>query len=140
MENSVQKRYFFSNCRSSDSAMSELHVADDYKVREMLTFHAQKLVDEKLDWRSPCAYIMFADSSRNVTLDADFIRYSIDDAISAFETEHRSVQWLMEQITKGCDHAKEFVAGIVLPDGNVVSHVFPKKVKRKRSGASTLLR
>lgn len=120
--------------------MDGLHVTDDYKVREMLTFHAQKLVGEKLDWRSPCAYIMFSDSYRNVTLDAEFIRYTIDDAVSAFETGHRSVQWLLEQMTKGCDHSKEFVAGIVLPDGNVVSHVFPKKVKRIRSGASTLLR
>ena len=120
--------------------MSELHVTDDFKVRQMLTFHAQKLVGETLDWRSPCTYIMFADSSRNVTLDAVFIRYSVDDAVSAFETGHRSVQWLLEQMTKGCDHSRELVAGIVLPDGNVVSHVFPKKVKRTRSGARTLLR
>ena len=120
--------------------MSELHVTDDYKVREMLSFHAQKLIYEKLDWRNACAYIMFADSHRNVPLDADFIRYSIDDAVRAFQTGLRSVQWLLEQMTTGCDHSKEFVAGIVLPDGNVVSHVFPKKVKRTRLGASTLLR
>jgi hypothetical protein len=120
--------------------MSNLHVTDDYKVREMLTLHAQKLVNEKLDWHSPCAYLMNANSSRDVSLDEVFVKYTPEELIESQNTNLRSVQWLMEQVTKNTDHATHVVAGITLPDGEIVSHVFPKRVKRASVPRSSLLR
>lgn len=114
-------------------------VYDDFKIREILQVHANKLVHEKLDWHAPCAYLLHANQSRDVPLDASFIKFTQEELIQALNTELRSVQWLMQQVTQGADHASDFVAGVLLPDGNVVSHVFPKKVKRSSASRRKLL-
>ena len=101
---------------------------DSRKVEEILKLHASKLATT--DDTLPHVHILHMEEDATVKLDAEFVRYDIDDCKEAFELEMRSVQWMMHQLTT-YDPIKECLAGVRFRNGDVLCHVFPKRKRGK---------
>lgn len=106
-----------------------MYVDDDHTVQKILNLHANKLSSET-DAQDG-AYILDADESGCVSIDAYFVHYEKEELISHFDTDKRSVQWLMRQVVTTEGNPKAFVAGVKFKSGEVLCHVFPKRVGRE---------
>ena len=110
--------------------MPPLFVDDDRKTQVMLSVHANKLRSETTP--RPGAYILHANSTGDVSLEDSFMYYTKDEVKNALDTEKRSVQWLMRQITvTEKEEGIAFVAGVLFANGEVLCHVFPIQAPRQ---------
>ena len=97
-----------------------MFVDDEHTIQELLKMHAHKIKHDK----KRCVYLLHMNKDRSVSFDAFFIRYELDDILSAFNTENRTVQWVLNQLqTFQCE--EEVLAGAVLPSGDIMTLVFP---------------
>jgi len=113
-----------------------LHVSDAASVEQMLRVQAHKLASESLDWHWRGAYLLHALADDTVHYTATFVKYTRDELVEAMQTDKRSVHWLLEQVTT-YEPSREFVAGVVFGSGEVLAHVFPRKVKKPSVSASS---
>lgn len=110
-------------------------VDNDHEARVILQLHAPKLYHAAPDRNRRCAHILTMNNECHVPLDADFVVHDVDDIKDALDAENnRTVQFLLHQLMQ-YEPTTHMVAGVVMPSGDVVSHVIsrPRKARKKAS-------
>ena len=102
-----------------------MFVDDSAKVVDVLKVHAHKLMRHE-DTATKCAFLLFAEENDTVNLDATFIKHCVEDCIESLDTNKRSVQFLMNQVTT-YNPEKQILAGVKFKNGEVLCHVFARK-------------
>ena len=102
-----------------------MFVDDSAKVVEILKVHAHKLMAHE-DKITKCAFLLLAEDDGTVNLDATFIKHSVEDCIDGLDTNKRSVQFLMDQVTTYHPES-QLLAGVKFKNGEVLCHVFARE-------------
>lgn len=99
-----------------------MFVDDEHLVQELLKMHAHKIHHCK-DER--CVFLLHMQPDRSVPFNAYFIKYTLENVLSAFNTDtNRSVQWLLHQL-QTYSYESEVLAGVVFPSKDALALVFP---------------
>ena len=110
--------------------LTPMHPEDSKIVHDLVQLHIGKMscVPRASDER--CAYFLEMTPDGTVPLDCCFVKCDVDVCKTRFDVDQRSVQWLMQQLHT-YDPQKEWLAGAVLPCGEPLAHVFPKRSGKK---------
>ena len=107
-----------------------MFVDDSAKVADVLKVHAHKIIGHG-DKTTRCVFLLLAEEDGTVNLEATFIKHSAEDCVDGLDTNKRSVQFLMNQVTT-YNPEKQILAGVKFKNGEVLCHVFA----RKKSGTA----
>lgn len=121
-------------CTILQNDKKKMLVDDDHQARVILQLHAPKLYHAAPDRNRRCAHILTMNDEHRVALDADFVVHDVDDVKEALDVDNRTVQFLLHQLMN-YDPSTHMVAGVVMPSGDVVSHVIarPRRARKKPS-------